>query len=97
MTERWPQLDWLIWSGVTAKTLASVKRPDTRSLYDRTLAGCVRSVLTYADVRRIEETLSDRTLGVSGRACPDAFGRENSRLEPYWKRPDAEVQRPVTF
>ena len=35
---------------------------------DRTLAGCVRSVLTYADVGRTEETLSDRTLGESGRA-----------------------------
>ena len=35
---------------------------------DRTLAGCVRSMLTYADVGRVEETLSDRTLGVSGQA-----------------------------
>ena len=55
-------------SGVTAKTLASVNRPDAGLLYDRTLAGCVRSVLTYADVRRIEEMISDRTLGESGRA-----------------------------
>ena len=68
MTGRWPRLDRRVRLDVTAKTLASVKRPDARSLYDRTLAGCVRSVLTYADVRRTEETLSDRTLGVSGRA-----------------------------
>ena len=69
--------------------LASVKRQDAGSLYDQTLAGCIRSVLTYADVRRTEEALSDRTLGVSG--------RENSCLEPYWKRPDTKIQRPVTF
>ena len=43
-------------------------RPDAGSLGDRTLEGCVRSVLTYADVGRTEETLSDRTLGVSGLA-----------------------------
>ena len=35
---------------------------------DRTLVGCVWSVLTYVDVRRTEETLCDRTLGESGRA-----------------------------
>ena len=68
MTGCWPRLDRHVQSGVTAKTLASVKRPDTGSLCDRTLAGCVRSVLMYADVRRIEETLRDRTLGESGRA-----------------------------
>ena len=28
----------------------------------KTLVGCVRLVLTYADVRRTEETSSDRTL-----------------------------------
>ena len=66
MTERWPELDRRVRSGVTVKTLASVKRPDAGSLCDRTLAGCVRSVLTYADVRRTEETLRDRTLGESG-------------------------------
>ena len=68
MTGRWPQLVRCVRSGVTAKTLASVKRPDAGLLYDRTLAGCVRSVLTYADVRRTKETLCDRTLGESGRA-----------------------------
>ena len=68
MTECWPRLDRRIWSGVTAKMLASVKRPDAGSLYDRTLAGCVWSVLTYADMRCTEEMLSDWTLGVSGRA-----------------------------
>ena len=65
MTGHWPRLDRRVRSGVTAKTLASVKRPDVGSLYDRTLVGCVRSVLMYADVRRTEETLSDRTLGES--------------------------------
>ena len=49
------------------------------------------------DVRRTKETLCDRTLGESGQALLDAFGREISRLEPSWKRPDAEIQRPVTF
>ena len=68
MTGRWPRLDQRVRSGVTAKTLASVKRPDAGSLYDRTLEGCVRSVLTYADVGHTEETLCDRTLGESGRA-----------------------------
>ena len=59
---------WRVQSDVSAKMLALVKRPDAGSLYDRTLAGCVRSVLTYADVRRTEETLCDRTLAVSGQA-----------------------------
>ena len=68
MTGRWPWLDRRLRSGVTAKTLASVKRPDTGSLYNRKLAGCIRSVLTYADVRRTEETSSDRTLAESGQA-----------------------------
>ena len=68
MTERWSRLDRRVRSGVTAKTLASVKRPDAGSLCDRTLAGCVRSLLTYADVRRTEQALCDRTLGESGRA-----------------------------
>ena len=68
MTRRWPRLDRRVRSGVTAKTLASVKRPNAGSLYDRTLAGCVWSVLMYADVRRTEETLRDQTLGESGRA-----------------------------
>ena len=68
MTGRWPRLNRRVRSGVTAKTLASVKRPDTGSLCDRTLAGCVRSVLTYADVGHIEETLCDRTLAVFGQA-----------------------------
>ena len=68
MTGRLPRLDWHVRSGVTTKTLALVKRPDTGSLCDWTLVGCVRSVLTYADVRRTEEMLSDQTLGESGRA-----------------------------
>ena len=68
MTGRWPRLDRRVRSGVAAKTLASVKRPDAGSLSDRTLAECVRSVLTYADVGRIEETLCDRTLAVPGQA-----------------------------
>ena len=68
MTERWPRLDRRVRSGVTTKTLTSVKRLDAGSLCDRTLAGCIRSVLTYANVGLTEETLSDRTLGESGRA-----------------------------
>ena len=68
MTGRWPRLDQRVRSGVTAKTLVSVKRPDAGSLCDQTLAGCIRSVLTYADVRRIEETSSDRTLVGFGQA-----------------------------
>ena len=67
MIGRWPRLHRHVRSGVTAKTLASVKRPDAGSLYDWMLAGCVWSVLTYADVGRTEETLSDRTLGEFGR------------------------------
>ena len=68
MTGRWPRLDRRVRSGVTTKTLTSVKRLDAGSLCDRTLAGCIRSMLTYADVRRTEEMLSDRTLGESGQA-----------------------------
>ena len=68
MTGRWPQLDRRVRLGVIAKTLASVKRPNAGSLCDRTLAGCVRSVLTYVDVGHTEETLCDRTLAVSGQA-----------------------------
>ena len=68
MTGRWSRLYRCVRSGVTAKTLVSVKRPDAGSLYDRTLARCVRSVLTYADVTRSEETLRDRMLGESDRA-----------------------------
>ena len=68
MTGRWPRLDRHVRSDVSAKTLASVKRPDAGSLCDRTLAGCVWSVLTYADVRRTEETFNDRMLGESDRA-----------------------------
>ena len=68
MTGRWPRLHQRVRSGVTAKTLAPVKRPDAGSLYDLTLAGCVWSVLTYADVGHTEETLCDRTLAVFGQA-----------------------------
>ena len=68
MIGRCSRLDRRVRSGETVKTLASVKQLDAGSLYDRTLAGCVRSVLTYADVGHTEETLSDRMLGESGRA-----------------------------
>ena len=68
MTRRWSRLDRRVRSDVSAKTLASIKLPDAESLYDRTLAGCVRSVLTYANVRCTEETSSDRTLVESGQA-----------------------------
>ena len=68
MTGCWPRLDRRIRSGITAKTLASVKRPDAGSLYDRTLAGCIQLVLMYAAVRYTEETLNDRMLGESDRA-----------------------------
>ena len=68
VTGHWSLRNRRVRSVVTAKTLASVKRPDAGSLCDRKLAGCVRSGLTYADVRRIEETLNDRTLGESDRA-----------------------------
>ena len=61
-------MDRRVRSGVIAKMLASVKRPDAGSLCNRMLAGCVRLVLTYADVTCSEETLRDRTLGESGRA-----------------------------
>ena len=43
-------------------------RPDSDAKSDRTLAGCVRSVLMYADIRRTDEMLSDRMLGESGQA-----------------------------
>ena len=88
MTGRWSQLDRRV-RLVAAEGACFGLRPDAGVKSDRTLAGCIRSVLTYADVRRTEETLRDRTLGESGRAGPDVSGRENSFLEPYWKRPDA--------
>ena len=53
-------------------------------------------MLSYTYVWCKVETLGDRTLGESGRAWPDASGCAFARMEPYWKRPDAEVQRPVT-
>ena len=43
-------------------------RPDAGAKSDRTLAGCVWSVLMYADVGRTEETLSDQMLSESGQA-----------------------------
>ena len=82
MTGRWFQLDRSVRS-VAAEGACFGLRPDAGAKYDWTLAGCVRSVLTYADVGHIEETLSDRMLGKSGRAGPDTSGRGNSRLEPY--------------
>ena len=60
------------------------------SVFDQTLAlkvtGRWLGVSGHTGVARTEETLSDRTLGESGRAGPDAFGHENSRLEPYYDR-----------
>ena len=88
MTGRWPWLDRSVWS-VAAEGTCFGLRPDAGTKSDRTLAGCVGSVLTYANVRHTEETLCDQTLGGSG--------REISHLEPYWKRPDTEIQRLVTL
>ena len=67
MTGRWRWLDRSVWS-VAAEGACFGLRPDAGAKSDRTLAGCVQSVLMYADVRRIEETLRDQTLGESGRA-----------------------------
>ena len=67
MTGRWPWLDQSVWS-VVAEGACFGLLPDTGAKSDRTLVGCVRSVLTYADVGRTEETLCDRTLAVSGQA-----------------------------
>ena len=86
MTGRWPRLDRRVRSGVTAKTLASVKRPDARSLYDRTLAWCIRSVLTYADVGRTEETLCDRTLASVGPARPVRCNSEDAGVGQTTRR-----------
>ena len=66
MTGRWSQLDRRVRS-VAAKGTCFGLRPNAGTKSDRTLAGCVRSVLTYVDVRRTEETLCDRTLGESSR------------------------------
>ena len=90
MTGHWSRLDRHVRS-VAAEDACFGLRPDVGAKSDRTLAGCIRSVLTYADVRRTEKTLSDRTPGGSSRAGQDASDREISRLEPYWKRPDAEI------
>ena len=67
MTGRWFRLDRRV-RLVAAEGTRLGLRPDAGAKNDRTLAGCVQSVLTYADVGRTEETLSDRTLGESGRA-----------------------------
>ena len=67
MTGRWSRLDRRVLS-VAAEGTCFGLRPDAGAKSDRTLAECVRSVLTYADVGRTEETLSDRMLGESGRA-----------------------------
>ena len=67
MTGRWSWLDRRVRS-VVAEGACFGLRPDAGAKSDWTLAGCVRSVLTYADVGRIDETLSDRTLGESGQA-----------------------------
>ena len=65
MTGRWSRLDRRVRS-VAAEGVCFGLRPDTGAKSDRTLAGCVRSVLTYADVGHTEETLCDQTLAVSG-------------------------------
>ena len=67
MIGHWPWLDRSIGS-VAAEGACFGLRPDAGAKSDRTLAGCVRSVLTYADVGHTEEKLSDRTLGEFGRA-----------------------------
>ena len=67
VTGRWSRLDRRVRS-VAAEGTRFGLRPDAGTKCDRTLAGCVRSVLTYVDVGRTEETLSDRTLSESGRA-----------------------------
>ena len=67
VTGRWSRLDQSIRS-VEAEGVCFGLQPDAGAKSDRTLAGCVQSVLTYADVGRTEETLSDRAQGVFGRA-----------------------------
>ena len=67
MTERWSLKDRCVRS-VAAEGACFGLRPNAGAKSDRMLAGCIRSVLTYADVRRTEETVCDRTLGESGRA-----------------------------
>ena len=61
------------------KTLASVS--------DRTLGHLVtgrwRGASSPADVAAHMESPCDRTLGVSGRARPDVFGREKLSLDAY--------------
>jgi hypothetical protein len=64
---RWPRLDRHVRS-VAVVSVRLDHRSNTGAKSDRTLAGCVRSVLTYADVGRTEETLSGRTLGEFDRA-----------------------------
>ena len=39
----------------------------------------------------------DQTLAVSGQHWPDMSDHDFSSLEPYWKRPDAGSQRPITW
>ena len=94
MTGRWSLLDRRVRS-VAAVSARFGLRPNAGAKSDWTLVGCVRSVLTYADVGRTEESPCDRTLGESGRAGPDVSGHEKSSMDAYWKRPDAGVQRPV--
>ena len=82
MTGRWSLLDRRVRSAAAVSACFGL-RPNAGANSDRTLAGCVRSVLTYADVGRTEGSLSDQMLAASGRAGPDTSGRGNSRLEPY--------------
>ena len=67
MTGRWPWLDRSVQS-VAVEGACFGPRSDAGARSDQTLAGCVRSVLTYADVGHTEEKLSDQTLGESSRA-----------------------------
>ena len=67
MTGRWSRLDRRVRS-VAAEGVRFGLMTGRWVAQRPALAGCVRSVLMYADVGHIEETLSDRTLGESGRA-----------------------------
>ena len=67
MTGRWSQLDRRVRS-VAAEGARFGLRPDAGTKSDRTLARCVRSMLTFADVGCTEGSLSDRMLAASGGA-----------------------------
>ena len=67
MTGRWSRLYRHVRS-VAVEGVRLGLRLNASAKSDQMLVGCVRSVLTYADVGRTEEMLSDQTRGVSGRA-----------------------------